>query len=101
MNPLAQMMLRMSPQMQQQAPDYAMPGPAPDMATAYGQLAAQQAIPKMPMAQRPQTDQELYDFVQEMAGMRNMLPPPLRLKLDKLLMTIGGGMPQEGPPAGY
>jgi hypothetical protein len=91
MNPLA---LLMSKQMQPQAPDYAMPGPAPDMATANAMAMAPHAMQQMPAAQRPSTDMEIVDFINELKPHANQLPPQLKLKLDKLLVTIGGGAPQ-------
>ena len=81
MNPLA---LLMSKQMQPQAPDYAMPGPAPDMATANAMAMAPQAMRQMPQPRRPSTDMEIADFIQELKPFANNLPPNLRLKMSKL-----------------
>jgi hypothetical protein len=91
MNPLA---LLMSGQMQPPQPDYAMPGLAPDMATANAMAIAPRAMQQMPAAQRPSSDMEIVDFINELKPYANQLPPKLKLKLDKLLVTIGGGAPQ-------
>jgi hypothetical protein len=81
MNPLA---LLMSKQMQPPTPDYAMPGPAPDMATANAMAMAPRAMQQMPEAQRPSTDKEIVDFIQELKPYAGMLPPQLRMKMSKL-----------------
>ena len=91
MNPLALMMSR---GMQPQAPDYAMPGPAPDMRTANAMAMAPAAMARMPAAQRPDTDAAIVDFVEALKPFANQLPPELKLKFDNLMVTIDGGAPQ-------
>jgi hypothetical protein len=81
MNPLA---LLMSNQMQPPTPDYAMPGVAPDMASANAMAMAPRAMQQMPEAQRPSTDKEIADFIQELKPYAGMLPPQLRMKMSKL-----------------
>jgi hypothetical protein len=97
MNPLA---LLMSKQMQPPAPDYAMPGPAPDMATANAMAVAPRAMQQMPQAQRPSTDMEIADFIQELKPYANSLPPKLQMKMSRLWEMVQSQVGQNEPEPG-
>ena len=89
MNPLTLMMSR---GMQPVPPDYAMPGPAPDMRTAYAQMAAAKAGPP-----GGGTDQEIVDFINELKPHVMNLPPPLQLKFSKLWEMVESQAAQNEP----
>lgn len=82
-------LLNMSRSLTAVEPDYAMPGPAPDLETAYAKMQAQHGG----LLSNVSTDSEIVDFVNSLKPYVMSLPPKLQLKFSNLESVIGATGP--------